>query len=67
MTAARASAGETAILYRQQLARASELLDANEQRFIAEVDFAAARFAVTGAHLALREAMGLDPIGDPPP
>jgi len=63
MTASRQSAGETAILYHQQLARASELLDANEQRFVSEVDFAVAQFEVAGSYLALRQAMGLDPAG----
>jgi outer membrane protein TolC len=66
MAAARKSASETAILYRQQLAKALELLDANEQRFVAEVDYAAAQFSVAGAYLTLRQTMGLDPIGDLP-
>jgi outer membrane protein len=64
MAASRKSADETALLYRQQLARAIELLDANEQRFVSEVSFAVAQFEVAGAYLALREAMGLDPAGD---
>ena len=67
MTASRKSADETAILYHQQLAKAIELLDANEQRFAAEVNFAVAQFAVASAYLALRQAMGLDPIGEPLP
>lgn len=66
MTAARKSADETAILYHQQLAKAIELLDANEQRFEAEVNYAVAQFSVANAYLALRQAMGLDPIGDLP-
>jgi outer membrane protein TolC len=65
--AARKSADETAILYHQQLAKAIELLDANEQRFAAEVNFAEAQFSVASAYLALRQAMGLDPLGDPLP
>ena len=64
MTASRKSADETAILYHQQLAKAIELLDANEQRFAAEVNFAVAQFAVASAYLALRQAMGLDPLGE---
>ena len=67
MDAARKSANETAILYHQQLAKAIELLDANEQRFAAEVSFAEAQFSVASAYLALRQAMGLDPLGDPLP
>ena len=64
MTASRKSADETAILYHQQLAKAIELLDANEQRFAAEVNFAVAQFSVASAYLALRQAMGLDPTGE---
>jgi outer membrane protein TolC len=64
MTASRKSADETAILYHQQLAKAIELLDANEQRFAAEVNFAVAQFSVATAYLALRQAMGLPPIGE---
>jgi outer membrane protein TolC len=57
------SADETAILYHQGLAKAIELLDANDQRFVADVNFAAAQDTVATAYLALRQAMGLDPIG----
>lgn len=67
MDAARKSASETAVLYHQQLAKAIELLDANEQRFAAEVNFAEAQFSVASAYLALRQAMGLDPLGEPLP
>ncbi len=67
MDAARKSADEEAILYHQQLAKAIELLDANEQRFAAEVNFAEAQFSVASAYLALRQAMGLDPLGGPLP
>jgi len=63
MTASRKSADETAILYHQQLAKAIELLDANEQRFASEVNFAIAQFEVASAYLALCQAMGLDPAG----
>jgi outer membrane protein TolC len=57
------SADETAILYRQGLAKAIELVDANEQRFTAEVNYASAEYSVANAYLALRQALGLDPIG----
>jgi outer membrane protein TolC len=60
--AARKSATETSILYRQGLAKAIELLDANEARFIAEVNFATAEFDVASAYLALRRATGLQPL-----
>jgi hypothetical protein len=44
-------------------AKVIELVDANEQRFAAEVNFAVAQFSVASAYLALRQAMGLDPLG----
>jgi outer membrane protein TolC len=60
--ASRKSADETAILYRQGLAKAIELVDANEQRFQAEVSYAEAEYAVANAYLALRQALGLGPL-----
>ncbi len=62
MDAARKSADETAILYKQGLAKAIELVDANEQRFTAEVSYAEAEFSVANAYLALRQAMGQGPL-----
>jgi outer membrane protein TolC len=62
LAASRKSADETAILYRQGLAKAIELVDANEQRFLAEVSFAEAQFAVASAYLALLQAMGKGPL-----
>jgi outer membrane protein TolC len=59
--AARKGADEAAILYRQGLAKAIELVDANDQRFIAEVNYATSEFDTASAYLALRQAMGLDP------
>ena len=61
-TAAAKSASETAILYHQGLAKAIELVDANEQRFEADVSFAEAEYSVANAYLALRQAMGLGPL-----
>jgi outer membrane protein TolC len=60
--AARKSADETSILYHQGLAKAIELVDANEQRFLAEVSLAEAEYTVATAHLTLRQAMGLGPL-----
>jgi outer membrane protein TolC len=60
---ARKSAEETAVLYRQGLARAIELTDASTNRFVAEVSLAEAELAMTQAFLDVRQAMGLDPIG----
>jgi outer membrane protein TolC len=64
MVAARQSSTETAILYRQGLAKAIELVDSAEQTFLAEVNYATAEFSVALAYLALRQAVGLDPIGE---
>jgi len=60
--AAKKGAEEAAILYRQGLAKAIELLDANDQRFAADVNFATAEFDVASAYLELRQAMGFDPV-----
>ncbi|HEY0254339.1 MAG TPA: TolC family protein [Kofleriaceae bacterium] len=61
-TSARKSASETAILYHQGLAKAIELVDANEERFEAEVSRAEAEFSVANQYLLLRQAMGLGPL-----
>jgi outer membrane protein TolC len=60
---ARQNVDETAILYRQGLAKAIELVDANDSRFTAEVNDAAAEFAMAQAYLSLRQAVGLEPLG----
>jgi outer membrane protein len=61
--AARQSVEETGILYRQGLAKAIELIDANDKRFAAEIGYAAAEFAMAQAYLNLRQALGLGPLG----
>ena len=61
--AAKQSADETAILYKQGLAKAIELVDANDSRFLADVTYATSEYSVALAYLALRQALGLDPIG----
>lgn len=53
---------EAKILYRQGLTKAIELLDANDQRFQADVNFASAQFDVANAYLELRQALGYDPL-----
>lgn len=63
---ARRSATEAEILYRQGLAKAIELIDANDQRFNAEVNYATSEFNVATAYLALRRATGLDPLEGTP-
>jgi outer membrane protein TolC len=60
--AAKRGADEAAILYRQGLAKAIELLDANDQLFEADVNLAGAEFDVASAYLELRQAMGFDPL-----
>jgi outer membrane protein len=60
---ARQNVEETAILYRQGLAKAIELVDANDSRFTAEVNYATAEFVMAQAYLGLRQALGLDPLG----
>jgi outer membrane protein TolC len=54
---------ETSILYRQGLATALELIDANDSRFTADTNFASAQFAMAQAYLGLRQALGLDALG----
>jgi len=62
VTASQKSAQETAILYHQGLAKAIELVDANEQRFLAEVNLAEAEFSLASAYFALLQAMGRGPL-----
>ena len=62
--AASTSVTETTKLYNNGLAKAIELVDANEDRFTAEVSFAEAEYSVATAYLALRQAMGLGPLED---
>ncbi len=61
--AAKQSAAETEVLYKQNLAKAIELVDANDSRFLADVSYATAEYAVALAYLSLRQAIGLDPLG----
>jgi outer membrane protein TolC len=64
--AARQNVEETAILYRQGLAKAIELVDANDSRFEAEVNFSQAEYAMAQAYLNLRQAAGLNPLDGAP-
>jgi outer membrane protein TolC len=45
------------------LAKAIELIDANDSRFEAEIALAQAQDTVAEAYLSLRQAMGLDALG----
>jgi outer membrane protein TolC len=60
--AASRSAEETAVLYKQGLAKAIELFNANQSRFDAEIALAAAQLALRQGELDLRAALGLFPI-----
>jgi outer membrane protein TolC len=63
VAAAQKNAAETIALYRQGLARALEVADANAQLFEAEVALARERYGMAVALLALRVALGVDPLG----
>ncbi len=60
--AASRSADETAVLYKQGLAKAIELFNANQSRFDAEISLAAAQLALRQGELDLRAALGLFPV-----
>jgi outer membrane protein TolC len=61
---ARKNAEETMELYRQGLASALEVTDANVRLFEAEVEEARARYQLALAYLGLRAASGLGPLGE---
>jgi outer membrane protein TolC len=64
LVAARRNAEETSALYREGLASALELADANQRLFEAEVAEVTARYRMALAYLALREASGVTPVGE---
>ncbi len=64
VTAAQRNTTETELLYKQGLARAIELIDANSKRFEAEVNRATAKLAMEQAYLELRFALGVGPVDD---
>jgi outer membrane protein TolC len=55
---------ETTILYKQGLAKAIEVTDANSTRYDAEVTLATAKLGMEQAYLNLRFALGLGPVSD---
>jgi outer membrane protein TolC len=63
---AKKNAAETAELYRQGLASALEVADANVKLFEAEVAFVQERYGLGVAFLSLEAALGLDPFGKEP-
>lgn len=66
LNAARKNAAEIAELYRQGLANALQVADANVSLFEAEVEVARQRNGLALALLNLRAAQGLDPFGKEP-
>jgi outer membrane protein TolC len=62
LLAAELNVTETDVLYKQGLAKAIELVDANSSRFEADVSLAAAQLEVRRSELDLRSAMGLFPV-----
>jgi outer membrane protein, multidrug efflux system len=60
LRAARKNADETNALYREGLASALELADANQQLFESEVAEVTARYRMAVAYLSLREASGVE-------
>lgn len=64
VAAAQRNTAETELLYKQGLARAIELIDANAKRFEAEVNRATAKLAMEQAYLELRFALGVGPVDD---
>ena len=63
---ARKNASETAELYRQGLASALQVADANVRLFEAEVALVQERYGLGVAFLNLEAALGLDPFGKEP-
>ena len=62
--AARQNVTETQSLYAQGLATQLEAADAGVRLFEAEVALVRSELGLSAAHLALRQAMGLEPLGD---
>jgi outer membrane protein TolC len=62
LSAARRNADETNALYREGLASALELADANQRLFEAEVAEVTARYQMAVAYLAVREASGVEVV-----
>ncbi len=62
LRAARKNADETNALYREGLASALELADANQQLFESEVAEVTARYRMAVAYMAVREASGVEAV-----
>jgi outer membrane protein TolC len=64
VTSAQKNTDETLILYKQGLARAIEVNDANDKQFEAEVTRETAKLAMEQAYLDLRNALGFGPLDE---
>jgi outer membrane protein TolC len=64
VAAAKKNIEETLILYKQGLAKALEVTDANDQQFQAEVTQESARLTMEQAYLDLRNALGYGPLDE---
>jgi outer membrane protein TolC len=64
IAAAQKNTEETQILYKQGLARALEVNDANDQQFQAEVTRESAKLTMEQAYLDLRAALGFGPVDE---
>ena len=64
VTIARKNTEETLILYKQGLARAIEVNDANDKQFEAEVTQEAGKLTMEQAYLDLRNALGFGPLDE---
>jgi outer membrane protein TolC len=67
LVSAQQNVDETETLYRQGLAKAIEVIDANGRRFDSEVSVATAKLQMEQAYLDLRFALGLGPIDEDVP
>lgn len=63
LSEAQKNVDETAILYRQGLARAIEVTTANSSLYDAQVALESAQLTMEQAYLQLRQALGYDPVG----
>ena len=64
VTSAQKNTEETLILYKQGLAKAIEVNDANDKQFEAEVTREAAKLTMEQAYLDLRNALGFGPLDE---
>jgi len=64
VTTAQKNTDETLILYKQGLAKAIEVNDANDKQFDAEVTRESAKLTMEQAYLDLRNALGFGPLDD---